>query len=94
MQLKTQIWSCGGSRGVRVRGEFSTWTIIWKGGWWLKRTAGSCVGIPSKFCLPVLGQYDLMDWVLFASGSESWGHGEEACGMIQVEGLDHGKPPK
>lgn len=52
------------------------------------------MGIPSKFCLPVLGQYDLMDWVLFASGSESWGHGEEACGMIQVEGLDHGKPPK
>ena len=29
-------------------------------------------GVPSKFCLPLLGQYDLMDQALFVSGSESW----------------------
>lgn len=35
-----------------------------------------------------------MDRALIVSASESRGHGEEECGMIQAEGLDHGKLPK
>lgn len=47
-----------------------------------------------KLCLPLLGSCHVMDRALFVSGSKSWCHGEEECGMIQAAGLDHGKPPK
>lgn len=48
----------------------------------------------SKHCLPLRGSCDFMDRALFVSDSESWCHGEEECGMMKAEGLDHGEPPK